>query len=130
MMTKNKFMVRRNRDNGDAKPKDLKTPPAYAENPDYDNQAYNAFEDERSNYLAEKLQFQAQQALADENLPISFAKLLCGSDEEETMDNIAVFKQEFLKAIEAAISEKLRGCTPRTASGSIEYDPFLRGLGY
>lgn len=90
-----------------------------------------AFEDERRSYQAEKLEFHAQKALAEEKLPVSFAKLLCGADEAETLENIALFKEEFMKAIEAALSEKLRGTTPRTYTPSQDtFDPFLSGFGY
>ncbi len=93
---------------------------------DYDT---DSAENEKNRYHTERLEFHAKRALSEENLPTSFAKLLCGEDEEETLDNIAGFKEEFLKAIEAAVSRKLRGNTPRTASGYPEYDPFLNGFG-
>lgn len=103
-------------------------------NPEYEdeyaNQYKEDFENERNQYLTEKLEFQAQRALSEENLPASFAKILCGEDEEETLENIAVFKKEFLKAVEAALYERLRGSTPKTSSGTVEYDPFLKGFGY
>lgn len=100
------------------------------ESDESENQNMADFEFEKSRYIAEKLEFQAKKALSEENLPVSFAKLLCGRSEDETLENIAVFKKEFLKAIEAALSEKLKGSTPKTVSGSVAYDPFLNGLGY
>lgn len=104
------------------------------ENPEYEGEYEDwdraDFENEKNQYLAEKLEFQAKKALSEENLPVSFAKLLCGENEDETLENIAVFKEEFLKAIEAALSERLKGSTPKTSAGTVEYDPFLRGFGY
>lgn len=86
------------------------------------------FENERRSYIAEKLEFHAKKTLTEENLPASFAKLLCGEDEEETVKNIALFKEEFLRAVEAALSERLKGSTPKTAAPSNEFDPFLTGF--
>ncbi len=34
-----------------------------------------------------------------------------------------------MKAVEAALSEKLKGTTPKTASAQAEFDPFLNGFG-
>ncbi|MBQ7574645.1 MAG: DUF4355 domain-containing protein [Clostridia bacterium] len=89
-----------------------------------------AFETERQKYLSDKLEFEATKALAQENLPVSFARLLSGKDEEETAQNISMFKSEFLKAIEIAINERLKGKTPKTSSVAESNDPFLAGFGY
>ena len=89
-----------------------------------------AFETERQKYLSDKLEFEATKALAQENLPVSFARLLSGKDEEETAQNISMFKSEFLKAIEIAINERLKGKTPKTSSVAESNDPFLGGFGY
>lgn len=89
-----------------------------------------AFDEERSKYLTEKMEFEAGKELAKHNLPLSFAKLLSGNDIDDTLSNIENFKQEFLKAVEAALSERLRGSTPKIgAAHKSESDPFLSGFG-
>lgn len=89
-----------------------------------------AFDEERRKYLTEKMEFEAGKELAKHNLPLSFAKLLSGDDIDDTLSNIENFKQEFLKAVETALSERLRGSTPKIgAAHKSESDPFLSGFG-
>lgn len=89
----------------------------------------DAIKAQREQYMSERMEFEATKALANEKLPLSFAKLLSGKDTEETTGNINLFKTEFLKAIEDALNERLRGKTPKTASYVEESDPFLAGFG-
>lgn len=124
-MTKNKFAVKRGapvEENPIDERETVSTEQSDAEKERAD------FENERRSYMAEKLEFHAKKTLTEENLPVSFAKLLCGEDEEATVKNIALFKEEFLRAVEAALSEKLKGSTPKTAAPSNEFDPFLTGF--
>ena len=79
--------------------------------------------------MKERMEFEAIKLLADENLPIGFAKLLSGNNSNETSDNIDMFKAEFLKAIEEALAKRLKGQTPKTASYVETNDPFLAGFG-
>lgn len=126
-MTKNKFAVKRGGAVDEEKvidEREKKTVPLEEE-----ETKKTEPDDEKKKYLAERLEFHAEKALSKEQLPISFAKLLCGESEEETMENIAVFKEEFTKAVETALSEKLKGKTPKTASAEIGFDPFLNGFG-
>lgn len=86
-----------------------------------------AFDEERSQYMNERMEFEAAKALSNAGLPISFAKILKGKDTETTAENISIFKEEFLKAVEEEVSDRLKGVTPRT--GTIPAaDPFLNGL--
>ena len=89
----------------------------------------NALRDERNEYMKERMEFEAIKLLADENLPIGFAKLLSGNNSNETSDNLDMFKAEFLKAIEEALAKRLKGQTPKTASYVETNDPFLAGFG-
>lgn len=134
MMTRNKFAVKRGAfGNGKMSEERGKMKGVINENTQEGRSLseMEAFEDERRSYQAEKLEFHAQKALAEENLPTSFAKLLCGADEAETLENIALFKEEFMKAVEAALSERLKGVTPKTYTPSQDtFDPFLSGFGY
>ena len=101
------------------------------ETPEKDgNGEREAFDEEKKAYMAEKQEFEAARALTEENMPVSFAKLLAGADSEETKENVAVFKKEFMSALEKALSERLRGSAPKTGGKEIyENDPFLAGFG-
>lgn len=89
-----------------------------------------AFDEERKQYICEKMEFEAAKELAKYKLPLSFAKLLSGGDVDSTMSNIENFRQEFMKAVEEALSERLKGSTPKTANAVIKNtDPFLAGFG-
>lgn len=88
------------------------------------------FEEERKAYLEEKMEFEAARTLSDEDMPTSFAKILAGSDLEQTQENVALFKREFMKALEEALSKRLKGSAPKTGNANIhESDPFLMGFG-
>ncbi len=94
------------------------------------NPEEKSFEDEKKAYLEEKMEFEAARTLADEGMPSSFAKILAGSDLETTRENVAVFKKEFMNALEDALSKRLKGNAPRTGNANIhETDPFLMGFG-
>lgn len=98
------------------------------ENPYADNSEDSA-NTEREQYFSERMIFLAEKTLFNEGLPTTFAEMLCGDTEEETLENIAMFKEQYEKAIETAVSEKMKGFTPKTNSGMTAYDPFLAGLG-
>ena len=87
-----------------------------------------AFDEERSQYMSERMEFEAAKALSNSGLPIAFAKILKGSDTETTAENISIFKEQFLKAVEEEVSERLKGVTPRTGSAPAACDPFLNGF--
>lgn len=80
----------------------------------------------------ERMEFEAQKELMKQELPLEFAPMLAGADFEETMENVAMFKKLFLKAVEKTLSERLKGSEPKT--GGIDEDdgsdPFLRGFGF
>lgn len=89
-----------------------------------------AFDEEKNQYLAEKMEFEAAKMLSENKLPITFAGMLAGKDTAQTTENIEVFKNEFFKAVEQGISERLKGGSIRTGNGKItENDPFLNGFG-
>ena len=70
------------------------------------------FEAERQKFNAEKLEYDCTKQLAAQNLPVGFAKMLTGADADETKANIDSFKTAFDKAIEAAVTERLKGKAP------------------
>ncbi len=86
-----------------------------------------AFDEERGRYMSERMEFEAAKALSNAGLPISFAKILKGTDTETTAENISIFREEFLKAVEEEVSDRLKGVTPKTGTLP-SADPFLVGL--
>ena len=94
------------------------------------NSEREAFEEEKKAYMAQKLEFEAAQILADEGMPTGFARLVKGKDGEETGGNIAMLKKAFMKAVEEAVSERLKGSVPKTGGTDMQTnDPFLSGFG-
>lgn len=80
----------------------------------------------------ERMEFEAQKELMKQELPLEFAPMLAGADVEETMENVAMFKKLFLKAVEKTLSERLKGSEPKTGGTDEDdgSDPFLRGFGF
>ena len=89
-----------------------------------------AFDEERNQYMSEKMEFEAAKELSKQKLPLTFAKILTGGDMDATIANIETFKEEFLKAIEEALAERLKGSVPKTGTvQKFDSDPFLNGFG-
>lgn len=88
------------------------------------------FEDERQLYLSERAEFEAAKELAGEGLPVTFAKMVADADAEAMSENIRILKAEYMKAIEAGLSERLKGGLPKISKEKETVkDPFLNGLG-
>ena len=54
--------------------------------------------------------------LASNNLPIEFADFLIAEDDEATTQRVDLFKNAFNEALEKALTERLRGNTPKTST--------------
>lgn len=68
---------------------------------------------ERENTLNRReIQLKAIKALDEESLPVSFAEILLGQDENSTMTNIANFKKSWITAIDTEVKRRLKGKTP------------------
>lgn len=68
--------------------------------------------------------------LAERGLSRDFAERLCGKDAEETKANIDAFEKDFKAAVEASVTERLKGNPPKGGGGNNEpTDPFLQGFG-
>lgn len=88
------------------------------------------FETERQQYVSERAEFEAAKELAAQNLPVNFARMVADADAEVMKENIAVFKTEYMKAIEEGLSQRLKGTLPRVSKEKEQMgDPFLSGLG-
>lgn len=88
------------------------------------------FESERQQYVSERAEFEAAKELAAQNLPVNFSKMVADADKEVMLENISVFKAEYMKAIEAGLSQRLKGNLPKISKEKEQFgDPFLNGLG-
>ena len=67
-----------------------------------------AFENERKAYLKDKMLTQCEKELIKESLPSEFAHLLVTDDADSTSDNIKAFKEQWNKALEEAVNERLK----------------------
>lgn len=55
---------------------------------------------ERAQYVSERNEFEAAKELTAQGLPVVFARFVADGDKEKMLENISVFKAEYLKAIE------------------------------
>ena len=79
--------------------------------------------EERKEFEAMKKQFEYEQrvnstskVLASNNLPIEFADFLIAENDEATTQRVDLFKNAFNEALEKALTERLRGRTPKTST--------------
>ncbi len=92
------------------------------------NKRVKDFEEREAKYNRERLEFECTKQLASEKLPVEMSEMLTGSDAEKTKKNIETFKAVFSKAVENAVTERLKGATPPTKTKQDESDPFLQGF--
>lgn len=76
----------------------------------------SAWEKEKEAFEKEKMKLEATKLLDAEGLPISFVDYVADGTAEEVVENVKVFKESWEKALEEAVSERLRGKAPK-ASG-------------
>lgn len=74
---------------------------------------------EKSDFEKEKLKLEATKVLDAEGLPISFVDYVLTDTEEGIKENIKVFKEQWDKELDEAITERLKGKAP--ASGSLQH---------
>ena len=79
--------------------------------------------EERKEFERMKMQFEYEQrvnstskVLASNNLPIQFADFLIAENDEATTQRVDLFKNAFNEALEKALTERLRGNTPKTST--------------
>ncbi|NYE07289.1 hypothetical protein F4694_004074 [Bacillus niacini] len=87
-----------------------------------------AFEDERKSFLREKLELQTVKTLQSEELPAEFSEFVMSDSAEQISENIKLFKEQWQKAIEKAVDERLKGSTPKSAntSATIKAEDFAK----
>lgn len=67
-----------------------------------------AFESEKAEFLKEKMLTSCQKELINNNLPTEFANLLVTDTADSTNENIKTFKEQWNKALELAVNERLK----------------------
>lgn len=87
------------------------------------------FDKEKAEFAHQQLIAETKNQLMERKLPASFAANLCGKNAEETKANIDAFEKDFKAAIEAAVTDRMKGTSPKRGDGGGETDPFLNGLG-
>ena len=76
------------------------------------------FEETKRAFEAERLLNETSKQLASRNLPIEFAEMLKADDAEATHENIKLFEEKFNAALEKMVNDRLRGVTPKVATGA------------
>ena len=71
------------------------------------------FEAMRKQFEYEKRVNSTSKVLASNNLPVEFADFLIAENDEATTQRVDLFKNAFNEALEKALTERLRGNTPK-----------------
>ncbi len=72
---------------------------------------------ERREFEHEKLKLQAEKELVTRNLPAEFAPYIYGDNAEDTMERISTFEEQWQKALQGAIEDRLRVKSPKVGGG-------------
>lgn len=92
----------------------------------------NELEKQKAEFEREKLKYEAAKVLSQRNLPVDFVDYLIGSDNETTLDNIKTFEKKFNKAVEDAVTTRLKGKAPQSGGKTIEStvgkDSFMKAI--
>lgn len=77
-------------------------------------------EKQKSDFEREKLKYEAAKVLSQRNLPVDFVDYLIAADNESTLENIKVFEKKFNKAVDEAVTAKLKGKAPQISGKNLE----------
>lgn len=72
------------------------------------------FEEERIKFQRDQLELETVKELGKQGLDVEFSSFLMGENAESTNKNIKLFKEKFDSAVEKAVTERLKGKTPKT----------------
>ncbi|SFE38330.1 DUF4355 domain-containing protein [Peptostreptococcus sp. D1] len=72
------------------------------------------FESERAKFQRDQLELETVKELGKQGLDVEFSSFLMGENAESTNENIKLFKEKFDSAVEKAVTERLKGKTPKT----------------
>ena len=88
-------------------------------------------EKQKAEFEREKLKYEAAKVLSQRDLPVDFVDYLIGEDNESTLENIKKFEKRYNKAVEDAVTAKLKGKAPQTSGKTVEKssgDAFIRAI--
>lgn len=77
-------------------------------------------ESQKAAFEREKLENEMKNVLAKRNLPIEFTDFLIAENNEKTLERITTFEKKFKKAVEDALTEKLKGKAPQVGGTSVD----------
>lgn len=72
--------------------------------------------------------YEAKHQLEENGLPVSFVDMVLSDDPTITKNNITAVKSEFDKAIEVAVTERLKGKTPQVGGGTSQLNKNLNDM--
>lgn len=82
--------------------------------------AQKELERRTAEFERDKLKYETAQVMAKRNLPIEFTDFLIAENNEKTLERITTFEKKFKKAVEDAVTEKLKGKAPQVGGTSID----------
>ncbi len=68
----------------------------------------------------DKLKYETAKVMEKRNLPIEFTDFLIAENNEKTLERITTFEKKYKKAVEDAVTEKLKGKAPQVGGTSID----------
>lgn len=77
---------------------------------------------QRAEFELEKLKYETSQVVSKRGLPVEFTEYLIAEDSEKTLERIKVFEKKFNKAVEDAVTAKLKGKAPQSSGKTIDND--------
>lgn len=77
-------------------------------------------EAQRVEFEREKIKYEAAKVLGQRNLPVEFVEYLIAEDNPKTLERITTFEKQYRKAIETAVTERLKGKAPPSGGQNVE----------
>lgn len=77
-------------------------------------------EQQKAEFEREKIRFEAAKVLGQRNLPIEFVDYFIAEDNPTTLQRITTFEKAYRKAIEAAVTERLKGKAPVSGGKTVD----------
>lgn len=75
---------------------------------------------QRAEFEREKIRFEAAKVLGQRNLPIEFVEYFIAEDNAATLQRITTFEKAYRKAIESAVTERLKGKAPQAGGKNVD----------
>lgn len=89
------------------------------------------FEKRQADFAKKELEYEVSKQLIDEKLDPKFASFLVGRDAQSSKENISIFKEAFHLAVEAAVTERLKGSAPPASvkkTEALEMEAQINGI--